>query len=79
MADNNELLFWKKCIVKGKQETSDLDHALEIMHRHNTLYETRVQALFWASKAKAALAIVPEHELKKMLIDLSDYVVARIN
>jgi octaprenyl-diphosphate synthase len=79
MADNNELLFWKKCIVKGKQETSDLDHALEIMHRHNTLYETRVQALFWANKAKAALAIVPEHELKKMLIDLSDYVVARIN
>jgi octaprenyl-diphosphate synthase len=79
MADNNELLFWQKCIVKGKQEASDLDHALEIMHRHNTLYETRVQALFWANKAKAALAIVPEHELKKMLIDLSDYVVARIN
>ena len=79
MADNNELLFWKKCIVKGKQEASDLGHALEIMHRHNTLYETRVQALFWANKAKAALAIVPEHELKKMLIDLSDYVVARIN
>ena len=79
VSDNNELLFWKKCIVKGKQEASDLDHALEIMRRHNTLDETRTQALFWANKAKAALAVIPEHELKRMLIDLSDYVVARIN
>jgi octaprenyl-diphosphate synthase len=79
VSDNNELIFWKKCIVKGKQKASDLDHALEIMHRHNTLDETRTQALFWANKAKAALAVIPEHELKRMLIDLSDYVVARIN
>jgi octaprenyl-diphosphate synthase len=49
------------------------------MHHHNTLDETRAQALFWANKAKAALAVVPEHGLKRMLIDLSDYVVARIN
>ena len=49
------------------------------MRYHNTLNETRVQAIFWANKAKAALAIMPEHELKRMLIDLSDYVVARIN
>ena len=78
MADKNELLFWKKCIVKGKQEANDLDYALEIMHRHNTLEETSAQALFWANKAKTALAVIPEHELKRMLIDLLDYMVARI-
>jgi len=78
MANKNELLFWKKCIVKGKQEANDLDYALEIMHRHNTLEETSAQALFWANKAKTALAVIPEHELKRMLIDLLDYMVARI-
>ena len=78
MANKNELLFWKKCIVKGKQEANDLDYALEIMHRHNTLEETSAQALFWANKAKTALAVIPEHELKSMLIDLLDYMVARI-
>ena len=79
LADDNELVFWKKCIGSGKQEAGDLDLALTIMHHHSTLDETRAQALFWANKAKAALAIIPEHQLKNMLIDLSDYVVARIN
>ena len=79
LADDNELVFWEKCIGRGKQEARDLDLALAIMRRHSTLEETRTQALFWANKAKAALDIIPEHQLKKMLIDLSDYVVARID
>ena len=79
LADDNELVFWKKCIGRGEQQAGDLDLALAIMHRHHALEETRKQALFWADKAKTALDIMPEHDLKKMLIDLSDYVVARIN
>ena len=79
LADDNELVFWEKCIERGEQQAGDLDLALAIMHRHHALEETRRQALFWADKAKVALDIMPEHELKEMLIDLSDYVVARIN
>ena len=78
LANDTELVFWKKCIGEGKQETGDLDLALAIMDNHGTLEETRTKALFWANKAKAALNIMPEHQLKKMLTDLSDYVVARI-
>jgi len=39
---------------------------------------TRQDALAWADKAKASLANLPDHEIKKMLVDLADYVVARV-
>jgi octaprenyl-diphosphate synthase len=39
---------------------------------------TRQDAIAWANKAKSALDVVPDHPLKKMLVDLADYVVARI-
>ena len=79
VADDSELAFWQKCIGKGKQEDGDLEYAMAIMNRYNSLDETRLQAIFWANKAKVALNFIPEHKLKKMLMDLSDYVVDRIN
>ena len=78
-ADAEERAFWSRTIEKGQQEDSDLEHALDLLHRHNTLEETRVDAIAWAEKAKAALTILPAHELRDMLVDLADYVVERIN
>ena len=40
---------------------------------------TREDALAWAAKAKDAIATLPEHEIRGLLIDLADYVVARVN
>ncbi|MEO0865417.1 MAG: polyprenyl synthetase family protein, partial [Pseudomonadota bacterium] len=40
---------------------------------------TKETALQWADKAKTALAPLPGHALKDMLLDLADYVVERIN
>jgi octaprenyl-diphosphate synthase len=40
---------------------------------------TREDALNWTARAKDALAVLPEHELRDMMRDLADYVVARIN
>ena len=79
VSDNNELLFWKKCIGKGEQTDSDLKNALTIMSKHNSLELTRQQALSWSKKAKLALTQVPDSNLKKMLLDLADYVIERIN
>ena len=78
-ADPSELAFWKKCISKGTQDEGDLEHALRLMNSHNALKDTRAQALYWADKAKAALDVLPEHEFKPMLMDLSNYVVSRVN
>jgi len=77
-ADTEERAFWVRTIERGKQEDGDLDHALALLNRHGTLAATQADALEWAAKAKAALAPLPQHDIKDMLTDIADYVVARI-
>lgn len=78
-ADAKERAFWSRTIEKGQQDEGDLDHALELLHKHDTLEDTKLDAIAWADKAKASLGSLPAHELRDMLIDLADYVVERIN
>lgn len=77
-ADADEAAFWDRTIGKGRQDDGDLDRAMAILARHSTLTTTRDSALEWAARAKASLAPLPDHDLKQMLMDLADYVVARI-
>ncbi len=77
-ADDDERIFWKRTIEKGDQQDGDLDHALALIAKHETMAATREDALFWTAKAKEAMDILPEHPVKEMLSDLADYVVARI-
>lgn len=78
-ADAEEHAFWKRTIEKGVQEDGDLEAALALLHKHNALSETRDDAMIWAAKSTHALAGLPDHPIKQMLIDLADYVVERIN
>lgn len=77
--DESERTFWIRTIEKGRQEEGDLEHALELLNKHNALEETRQEALAWAEKAKSAMAKLPEDPIRDMLIDIADYVVARVN
>lgn len=77
-ADETERAFWVRTIEKGKQEDGDLEQAIALLNKHNALEDTRVVALAWADKAKAALSDVPDGEIKDMLSDIADYVVARL-
>jgi octaprenyl-diphosphate synthase len=65
-------------IEKGDQTDEDLGQALAIMARHGSLESTRESALAHAARARAALAPLPESPLKGHLVDLADFVVARI-
>lgn len=78
-ADADERAFWERTIAKGQQAEGDLERALQIMARHGAMEAARADALAWVAKAKTALAVLPEHEIRGMLADLADYVVARIN
>jgi len=77
-ATDEERAFWKRTIEKGRQEDGDLEHALELMNKYGTLAATRDDANEWAAKAKTALNVLPDHPIRKMLLDLADYVVARL-
>ena len=78
-ATDEERAFWQRTIAKGRQEEGDLEHALELMAKYATLDATRADAFGWAEKAKSALAELPDHPIRTMLIDLADYVVSRLN
>jgi octaprenyl-diphosphate synthase len=77
-ADADERAFWDRTIGRGRQDDGDFDRAMAILTKHGSLHATRDTALEWAARAKGALAPVPDHDLKTMLSDLADYVVARI-
>jgi len=77
-ANDEEHAFWARTIGKGDQQPGDLDEALRIMARHDALAKARADALQWSAKAKAALAVLPDHPIREMFADLADYVVARI-
>ncbi|MHA6326847.1 polyprenyl synthetase family protein [Roseivivax sp. CAU 1753] len=78
-ADDEERAFWQRVIEKGRQDDGDLDHALVLLDRHGALAATRDDAIGWIAKAKAAMSGLPQSDLRDMLIDLADYVVARVN
>ena len=77
-ADDVERAFWSKVIEKGRQDEGDLDHALTLLARHGALEATRAEALRWSEVAKEALFVLPPTEIRDMLADLADYVVARV-
>ncbi|APX23150.1 MULTISPECIES: polyprenyl synthetase family protein [Salipiger] len=77
-ADEDERAFWKRTIEKGDQQDGDLEHALALLDRHGALEATRDDALAWAEKAKTALGSLPQSELRDVLIELANFVVARL-
>ena len=78
-ADAPERAFWSRTIEKGDQRDGDLEEALALLGRHNAMEQTRRDALGWAEKAKSAIVQLPEHPVRQMLIDLADFVVARVS
>ena len=78
-ASAEERAFWVRVIEKGQQGDGDLAQAVALMQRHGAMQAARDEALEWAARARAALDAVPEHPLRRVLADLADYVVSRIN
>ncbi|WP_281972567.1 polyprenyl synthetase family protein [Ruegeria faecimaris] len=78
-ATPEERAFWQRTIGRGRQESGDLETALGLMGKYGTLAATRKDALGWANKAKASLTILPDHEIRTLLSDLADFVVARLS
>ena len=70
--------FWRRTVELGKVEEGDFERALDLVRGCGALEATRAEALDWSAKAKAALDGLPEGEVRAALLDLADYVVARI-
>ncbi|HMM09164.1 MAG TPA: polyprenyl synthetase family protein [Paracoccus solventivorans] len=77
-ADAGERQFWQRTIEKGDQQDGDLDRALAILARHGAIEAARADALSWAAGARQALDVLPEGEIRQLLAELADFVVARV-
>lgn len=77
-ADAVERAFWQRTIEKGDQKPGDLEEAIAILKRHGALDAARADALCWSARARESLESLPCHDLRTMLADLADYVVARL-
>jgi octaprenyl-diphosphate synthase len=79
IATPEQRAFWTRVIEKGDQSDGDLDHAMALLTETGGLQAARDEAFLWAAKARDALAVLPDHPLRKTLSDLADYVVSRVN
>jgi len=75
--DQQERQFWKRTLQEGDQREGDLEHASELMTRHDALEDTIARARHYGAIAKDAMAIFPDSAYRRALTDLVDFCINR--
>ena len=75
--NDEERNFWRAALEGGECTDSDLERAIAVLARHRALEDTVERARHYGAIAKDALAIFPEGEGKRALIEVVDFCVAR--
>ena len=75
--DEDERVFWRRCLEKMRQEPGDLERAIHLLGRHHAIADTLDRARHYGAIARDALAIFPEHPCKAALDEVIDFCVAR--
>ena len=76
-ATDEERTFWKRCFQDNEQTDKDLEHGQQILSQHDALNKSLERARYYGQKAKEALAIIPDSEIKGLLIQLIDFTIER--
>ena len=74
---SEEREFWARTLEHQDFQDGDLDHALSLMKRHNTLTDSVERARHYAMIAKDALGVFPDSDVKSALLELVDFCVER--
>jgi octaprenyl-diphosphate synthase len=74
-ADERE--FWLRALEAGETEDAELERALGILARHGAIDDTVERARHYGAIAKDALALFPDSEAKRALLEVVDFCVAR--
>ena len=77
-ANDEEREFWTRTIARMEQEEGDLDHAITLLQKHGVLDETAARARDYAARAKQALAVFPEGEIRAAMMEAVDFAVDRV-
>lgn len=69
--------FWRRTLETMEQQDGDLDRAIELMNKYNTLSDTIERSRHYGAIARDALGIFPETETKRALVNLIDFCIDR--
>jgi octaprenyl-diphosphate synthase len=75
--DEEERSFWRRTLEEMEQSDSDLEQAISLMGRHQTLRDTVERARHYGAVARDALGLFPASPVKRALLDVIDFVVDR--
>lgn len=75
--DAEERKFWEAAIVGHRTSDADLEHAIGIIRRHQTVEATRERARHYAARAIDSIAGFPQGEAKAAMIEAAQFAVAR--
>lgn len=77
--NDHEHNFWKRTLGEGKIEDGDLETAIDIIAKYNTIQQTIEYAQKFAANAQEALAIFPPSQWKHALSDVVKFCIERSN
>jgi octaprenyl-diphosphate synthase len=69
--------FWRRCLEELDQRDSDLEVAQELMERYRALDDTIERARHYGAKARDALELFPDSDLKTALNDAVEFTIER--
>ena len=71
--------FWQRTIERGEIEDADLDHAIELLAKHQAIAATVERARAYGDKAIAALDVLEEGPYRAALEDVVYFCVSRVS
>ncbi len=75
--NGDEREFWRRALEAGETSDKELTHAAELLVKHKAIEDTVERARHYGAIAKDALALFPESDGKKALLEVVDFCVAR--
>ena len=72
-----ERAFWQRTLEDGERTDADLEQAIAYLDARDALADTLERARHYGAKARDALGIFPESEIKRILLDVVDFCVDR--
>ncbi len=76
-ADKQAQVFWKRVIETSSQTEADLERAISYVESTGAIQETMTRARHYADASVAALAPLPQGEIRSALSDIADFCVER--
>lgn len=72
-----ERAFWRRTLDERAQKEGDLEHARDLLRRHNALRDATERARHYGAIARDALGLFPDHPVRTALLDIIDFTVER--